>query len=299
MIKLKCAICGDKQKLRTLYPANFDADDLSFKKFSARRIPDGRHYRFVECQRCGLIFSNPIIETEKIDKLYEQSEFIYQSESNYLKKTYGGLLSEAIQTLDVKNPKLLEIGCGNGFFLEEAQRLGIKDVYGIEPSFPAVKQAKAGIKKRIKVDILKPGLFKANSFDLVCCFHTLDHIVYPNKFLETAFKYMKKGGRIIFVVHDTQGLSVKLFGEKSAIFDIEHIYLFNKSNLEKIFSKNGFSVTGVKDIMNTYPLGYWFKMVPFPKLLKRFVGIVFERTGIGSLALSLKVGNIAIFATKS
>jgi len=35
-------------------------------------------------------------------------------------------------------------------------------------------------------------------------------------------------GRKHFIVHDTKGLSVKIFGEKSPIFDIEHIFLFNK-----------------------------------------------------------------------
>ena len=32
------------------------------------------------------------------------------------------------------NAKLLDIGCGNGFFLEGLTKIGINNVYGVEPS---------------------------------------------------------------------------------------------------------------------------------------------------------------------
>ena len=40
----------------------------------------------------------------------------------------------------------MEIGCGNGFMLEEALRLGFKNAQGIEPS-KAIKFAREDIKK--------------------------------------------------------------------------------------------------------------------------------------------------------
>ena len=65
---------------------------------------------------------------------------------------------------------------------------------------------------------------------------------------------------MIVVTHDTQGLSVKLFGERSPIFDIEHIFLFNKKTIAALFKRATFKLVNVKNLVNTYPLSYWIRM---------------------------------------
>lgn len=298
MITTSCAICGPRQKLIELFPQSIDFKKINAKTFSARRTPERMHFRFVSCKNCGLIFSNPILKRGEIDKLYKQSFFSYAVESKYLKKTYGYYLKRALGILSKNNLKLLDIGCGNGFFLEEAKAMGIKAVFGIEPSKAAVEKAQKNLRKNIKNDILKPDLFKEKFFDIICCFHTLDHITDPNTFLKITFNLLKKGGLALFVVHNTDGLSVKLFGEKSAIFDIEHIYLFNPKSLRSIFSKNGFIVESVFDIKNRYPLNYWVRMTPIPNFLKVPILKMLELTTLGQLPLAIKPGNIGIIARK-
>lgn len=198
----------------------------------------------------------------------------------------------------MRNLNLLDIGCGNGFFLNEVTKMGIKSVYGIEPSLASVNLAPKKIKKNIKISVLKPNLFKKEFFDIICCFHTLDHVTSPNSFLKICFKLLKKKGIVLFIVHNTEGLSVKLFGEKSAIFDIEHIYLFNPKNLRTIFSQNGFKVIRVFNVKNRYPLSYWFRMTPLPKTIKFiFLGLLYK-TGLGKIPLNLSPGNIGIIAEK-
>src|SRR5258708_5599084 len=129
---------------------------------------------------------------------------------------------------------LLDIGCGNGFFLEKAKTMGIGHISGIEPGKKVVMQAKPDIRKHITVDYFRKGLYKENSFDIISCFQTLDHIVDPNDFLQLVYKTLKKNGKILFVTHNTNGLSVKLFRERSPIFDIEHVFLFNNKTLPLI-----------------------------------------------------------------
>ncbi len=298
MIEMKCAICGEKQKVEELFSANFDIRGIDSKTFSARRVPDRVHYRFVRCKRCGLVFSNPIFEPQKITKLYKRSGFDYGRESEFLKTTYGNYLKEILPKKNLEFLRLLDIGAGNGFFLEKAKELGIKNVWGIEPGKETIKKARKDIRSKIKNDILKSGLFKNNYFDIICCFHTLDHIVDPNKFLQIVFKLLKKGGAALFIVHDTDGLSVKIFGEKSPIFDIEHIYLFNKTNIARLFRKNGFIRARTFDVRNIYPLSYWQRMMPFPEKPKKFISQFLRRMKLDSITISLKVGNIGIVAVK-
>jgi len=245
-----------------------------------------------------LFFSNPILEADKILSLYKKSDFSYQIESDYLKETYSLYLRKILDRKEIGKLKLLDIGCGNGFFLEKARSLGIKEVYGVEPSKPAVRKAPKWLQGRIKIDVLHKDLFRNSFFDVICCFHTLDHVVDPNFFLKETFNLLKNGGEALFIVHDTGGLSVRVLGERSPIFDIEHIYLFNKNTLAKIFKKNGFKVVEVFEVQNTYPFFYWYRMFPLPNLIKRFGLKVLEYTKIGFIPISLKAGNIGIVAKK-
>jgi len=298
MMQIQCALCGKKQKIKELYRENFSTDKIGALTFSARRSPDRLHYRLVRCKRCGLIFSNPIFSLKKIEKLYKESDFTYNLESKFLKKTYGQYLKKILPLINVDKLNILEIGCGNGFFLEEAMEMGIKNVFGVEPSIDSIKKASLRVRKNIKNDVLRPYLFKNSTFDIICFFHTLDHIVNPNIFLNIVHSLLKKNGKVICVVHDTEGLSVKLFGEKSPIFDIEHICLFNKNNLVKMFKKNNLKLLKIESLKNKYPIIYWLKLMPFSKLLKDNLSKFLFITGISNIPISLNAGNIIITAER-
>lgn len=299
MVDIICAICGEKQQVRVLYPATFKAKNISKNTYSARRLPDRIHYRILKCVRCGLVFSSPIISNEKISTFYKGSLCSYEDQIPYLIKTYFKII-EDIKSDFPKNPKVLEVGCGNGFFLKALVDLGFtKSVFGIEPSSKMILEANPSLKARIKVNIFKSTLFPKNSFDLICCFHTLDHMVDPNGFIKGANSMLKKNGHVIVVVHDTEGLSVKLFGEKSAIFDIEHVYLFNKKTLREIFLQNKFKVVKVSNLVNSYPLNYWMQMSGFPSIVKKYTKFIFDTLGIGKREMSISAGNIALIAKKN
>src|SRR4030067_1483160 len=245
MIIQSCAIC-ESNNYTVLYPENFDIKKINSRIFSARRLPDRIHYRIVKCNSCGLLYSNPILEYSKIEKLYQKSFTSYDEHLENLKETYSFYLRELHchprpdrgSSLDSRfrgNDKLrlLEIGCGNGFFLEEAKHQGY-EVYGIEPGKKSVDKAKPEIKKNIINDIFRYGQFKKNFFDVICCFQTFDHVPNPNEMLKECYVLLKKGGLMLFFNHDAGAWQNKLMGEKSPIIDIEHTYLFDKSTRRKI-----------------------------------------------------------------
>lgn len=297
MINISCAICGKKQKTKILYSANFSPFEVTSQIFSARRIPDKMHYQINQCLNCGLIFSSPVFPLNKIKKLYQESKFSYEEQVPYLNKTYLYYLKKYLKKIS-SFLKLLDVGCGNGFFLNEVYKMGIKETYGVEPSREAVLKAPKNIKNKIKIDILKEGLFKNSFFDVITCFQTFDHVFKPNEFLKIIYGILKKEGFVFFVLHDTQGLSVKLFGERSPIFDIEHIYLFNQETIRKIFEINGFKNIKVFKIKNNYPLTYWLKMSPLPSLIKNLFLFFLQKSKLGQLTIALNAGNLGVVASK-
>lgn len=262
-------------------------------------MPDKLHYKINKCSRCGLIFSSPIFPDEKLSKFYRESLCNYEDQIPYLIKTYFKIIKEIKKDLP-KNPKVLEVGCGNGFFIKALVDLGLtKNVFGVEPGSKMVLKADSSVRNQIKIDVFKPSLFPKKKFDLILCFHTLDHMFNPKEFIQGAFSMLKNGGYIIVVVHDTEGLSVKVFGEGSAIFDIEHIYLFNKKTLSEIFLLSNFKVIKVFNVVNRYPLNYWVGMSGFPPVIKKFTNYIVNIFGIGKISFSIPAGNIGIIARKA
>lgn len=248
-----CPLCGPLAGKKELYPQNFKLSQINAKVFSARRLPDRLHYRIVQCRQCGLVFSDPILDPAKINHLYHQSLFTYKNRVNDLMATYGYYLKQ-LEQYQVHKGKLLEIGCGNGFFLTEALRQGYHSVWGIEPSRDAINQAPGKLKKFIRHSVFKPKLFPQNCFDVICFFQTFDHISDPNQFLTDCYDYLKPGGLILAINHDVEAFQAKLLKSYSPIIDIEHAYLYSLKTMKLIFSKNKFVVIKTGPIFNYFPL---------------------------------------------
>src|ERR1700730_3598715 len=153
-----CAICGTFGNADELYPPTYDETSFNERIFSARRIPDSIHYRLVRCRKCGLVRSDPAANQASLIELYGRSSFDFSAEVPNLQGTYGRYLARA-KTLP-RGRSLLEVGCGNGFMLEEALAQGYEQVRGVEPSQKAIDAAAPAVKPRILQDIMRPGLFE-------------------------------------------------------------------------------------------------------------------------------------------
>ena len=89
-----CAICGAGTTSELLYRATVAPSDLTAGVFSARRLPDRVHYQMVRCATCGLVRSDPVIESALLHRLYAESTFDYGAEVDDLRSTYGRYLEK-------------------------------------------------------------------------------------------------------------------------------------------------------------------------------------------------------------
>jgi len=260
MIKQYCPICGLKAKRKLIYQQNFKIDQINQDVFSARRPPDRIHYKTVQCQSCGLVYADSVLNNNQLSKLYKTSLLTYQDQIPDLTKTYGYYLKK-LENYKVRKNSLLEIGCGNGFFLQEAKRQGFKEVWGVEPSLDAIKQAPKFLQKHIKHAMFQKGLFKSQSFDVICFFQTFDHVSNPNQFLKDCFRLLKPGGLILAINHNFSSFQARILKDKSPIIDVEHPYLYNLKTMRLIFKKNNFEIVKIASVFNYYPLDYIFRLL--------------------------------------
>jgi SAM-dependent methyltransferase len=286
-----CLFCGGNEKLLQLYPRNFRDAALTPEIFSARRVTEHFHYETVRCQNCGLVFAREIIPAMQLSKLYGQSQVTYGEYSGIIADDYWRHLSPYLK--DIKKGAALEVGCGSGFFLERLIKAGFKEVSGCEPSQAAKAEAPLAVRDNIRTEMFGPGLYPDNYFDLVCSFQTLDHLSEPHEAAKNCYALTRPGGLAYFIVHDVESLQAKLLKDRSPIIDVEHVYLFNKNTLSRLFNEAGFKVIKVGDVVSTYPVSYWLRMLSLGKMAEWLNSI-----GIGKLRLPLKAGNIYIIAKR-
>ena len=292
-----CAICGPGTASVVLYESTITPADLTPGVFSARRLPDRVHYQMVRCASCGLVRSDPVIASDRLHQLYDESTFDYASEVGDLRSTYGRYL-ERLRRRGGEQHSILELGCGNGFFLQEALGHGYTHVRGVEPSTAAVASADSSIRPGIVCDIMRPGLFPDDSFDAVCMFQTFDHLPDPGAVLDAAMAALRPGGRLLCLNHNVQAMSARLLGERSPIIDVEHTYLYSPDTMARIFSLHGYRIVELGRVFNTNSLRYLMHLLPLPGRAKRTLTRSVGAARLDRVRLRLPLGNVYLIAEK-
>ena len=295
-IATKCPICESLGNAAPVYPSNVDESSFSTEIFSARRLPDRRHYQWVRCKTCTLLRSDPVLDVD-LEKLYVESTFDYSTEVNGLKKTYFNLVKKALSGREFKK-SIFEVGGGNGFFLEAAKDGGFANVAGVEPSVEAISAARADIKPHMIASMMKSGVLVNDSFEVGTMFHTLDHLTDPITVLQDCMSALESGGVFVVAIHNERSWSARLMGERSPIIDVEHTHLYTRKSGEALFRKIGFIDVRSGAYNNHYSLAYILHLIPISRSFRRRV----LDSSLGSLLSKIKVivplGNMWVAGSK-
>lgn len=295
-IATRCPICESLGNAVPIYPSNVDESSFSTEIFSARRLPDRRHYQWVRCNTCTLLRSDPVLDVD-LEKLYVESTFDYSTEVNGLKKTYFDLVKKALNGKKFKK-SIFEVGGGNGFFLEAAKDGGFATVVGVEPSTEAINAARADIKPHMIASMMKSGVLVNGSFEVGTMFHTLDHLTDPVATLRDCMSALETGGVFVVAIHNERSWSARLMGERSPIIDVEHTHLYTRKSGEALFKKIGFIDVRSGAYNNHYSLAYILHLIPISRTFRRRV----LDSPLGNLLSKIKVilplGNMWVAGTK-
>lgn len=295
-IPTKCPICETLDNSVFVYPSNIDANSFSTEVFSARRLPDRRHYQWVRCNSCTLLRSDPVLDID-LEQLYVESTFDYSTEVNGLKKTYFNLVQRALRGKQLYK-SIFEVGGGNGFFLEAAKDGGFKSIAGVEPSTEAIKAARSDIKPHMIASMMKPEVLLNDSFEVGAMFHTLDHLIDPVATLKDCFNALEPGGVFVVAIHNERAWSARIMGERSPIIDVEHTHLYTRKSGEALFQKIGFVEVKSGAYSNHYSLAYILHLIPISRAFRKRV----LESPLGNLLSKIKVlvplGNMWIAGTR-
>jgi len=139
--------------------------------------------------------------------------------------------------------RLLDIGCGNGVYLQRSEAQGI----GLDRALPALlfcwSQELQVAQCDFNADTLPVG---DETFDAVLCSHILEHVHSPIRLLAECNRVLNKNGTIV-VGLPVEGLAKRL---REGYFsghggEHGHIYGFTIENTEVLLHASGFQVTKV------------------------------------------------------
>jgi SAM-dependent methyltransferase len=141
--------------------------------------------------------------------------------------------------------RLLDLGCGKGFFLRDADRLC--ETCGVDISDFAIKRARKGTEKSyLCIGSITHVNFRDNLFDVVTCFDTLEHLSNPEWAIRESNRVLMKGGLFIFTVPNVSSYGVRWKKDKwHGYRDLTHLSLLENEKWIKLVEKAKFRIVDV------------------------------------------------------
>ena len=217
----------------------------------------------VKCRKCGLIYANPRIHESELLRRYTSSFFFdeYLPAFKATSKLYDltiirshfFLFLQLITKYYTTGKRLLDVGCGAGFFLKAAEEIGW-EAEGVEISPIASDYAQNTVKVKVLEGKLEDLYLPAEKFDLVILIETVEHLMNPLETLKEINRILKKQGILIICTPDYKSLSRLFLGKNWAVLSPEeHFSVFTQIALFRILQKAEFCVLGIRNLLQFNP----------------------------------------------
>lgn len=190
-----------------------------------------------QCSNCGFVFAQKVPTSEELEEHYKG-----YGRNDYLSPITIKRYHELMDQMEPyrKTNKLLDVGCGIGYFLEVAKERGW-EVYGTEYTDEAVSICEEkGIK--MQKGKLDPKYYDAESFDVITSFEVIEHINNPLEELGNFSSLLRKGGVVYVTTPNFNSLlRYRLKAAYNVITYPEHLSYYTPKTLKRVFKQSGFS----------------------------------------------------------
>lgn len=212
------------------------------------------------CTACGHVHLSRRYPEHVIAESYQEYGQCYSDE--YLADEENPLFKTARNRFDFLNEhscisqvdSVLEVGCGYGHFLKTIQNANRK--IGIEPSTTQASFSRSFF----GLDRIIEGTYEASlpladrgrqlTFDLVCSFHVIEHLIDPVGFIRKVREQLQVDGYLFLAFPNIFTLAPNLV-ELFYIYKNWHIHSFSPFTIVNLLTKNGFKLLFSKEEQST------------------------------------------------
>jgi 2-polyprenyl-3-methyl-5-hydroxy-6-metoxy-1,4-benzoquinol methylase len=213
------------------------ATRLRFEGRTNRNPADGRVWVVYECEHCAHGFINPQPSAATLKEYYSSSYEAYDDQHG-AEADDAEVIARAKAAGEFRHipipagKKILDFGCGGGFFLRICRELGAQ-VQGIEPS-----PFGAEITRKQNIPVFEGSLddfLEQNGdqrFDVITSNHVLEHVPNPIQTLEGLRSLLAPGGVMTITVPNATSAFAKLLGKDWYNTDLPfHLHQFSAMSL--------------------------------------------------------------------
>lgn len=256
----------------------------------------------LKCQNCGHVFSSYRQDQDYDGYFGEKVEI---DDSFWFNKAHEKMYNDFCWRFIIgKSGKLLDVGCGLGYFVKKISSYPGWEAYGYEISKPAVDFAreKLGL-KNIYHGRVEEANFSRKHFDIITLWDVIEHIPNPDPALGCLNSILKDDG---FIFVHTPNIRIQLpkakikkffRGMKEGAHYLEardHVNIYSPKIMEKVLGRNNFlkvnfihlhpiqSVAGSRNIILKWIKNLWFWSA------KLLFFISFKRVNINNLFVIAK-----------
>ncbi len=235
-----CPYCG-KDDFKVVLESNMNAADHQQKVDTVYMIPGGKRGRHVRCRNCRFVYVNPIERTSDIEHSYCQRS---SADATVVQDSRLSVARSQIALVNRYEPgrSLLDIGCGEGFFLSMAARAGYT-VKGVDLSSDAAEYARETFGVDVEAKPLEELQFPENCFDVVTLWQVLEHVPYPLGLLKEVHRILRPEGLLVVSTPNFDGAPARVMGTRWWDITRLHINHFTCTTLTAILQKAGFRDT--------------------------------------------------------
>jgi SAM-dependent methyltransferase len=291
-----CPVCGSTDA-RVFVEARFEPAKLGSMSFSSRKVPEGLYHRLLECATCDLLYASPVPTFQSLTDAYREAGYESGEEARYAAATYAEVFASIAPRLpDLRGA--VDIGAGDGAFLERLREAGFDEIVGFEPSEAPLAAAPADIRFSIRPEPFGSGVLPDQSATLVSCMQTIEHVLDPLAVCRDAVRVLAPRGAVLIACHDRRALTARVLRQRSPIFDIEHVQLFSEQSVRTLLRLAGLERIEVHPLRNRYPLRYWLQLAPMPERLRAGLRRTLAAGRLSDVPLELGVGNLVAIGFK-
>jgi 2-polyprenyl-3-methyl-5-hydroxy-6-metoxy-1,4-benzoquinol methylase len=197
-----------------------------------------QEYLICHCNRCGIDFSTPFIAATS--KHYQEVEW-------YGKRWEFEKLFQVLPKSQQQR-KVLEIGCGEGYFLDTA----IKNdclVTGLDFNKTAIEIAKKRLGTHsiyaLELEDYISNKLDQKKFDMIAFFHVLEHLERPFEFLIQIKNILEDDGFVTFSVPSWKRDNLLIRKREKWDYPPHHLTRWYEESIYYIVNKAGFEIVNM------------------------------------------------------
>lgn len=217
-------------------------------------------FGYLRCRQCGAVFAEERLPPEALGRYYPPNYAAYTAPSKVswlarATKTIGMRQRRRLVECLCQGGNLLDIGCGNGDFVETMQATGRWQTSGLERDEGAVRIARArGL--NIHQGQIPEVALAPNMFDIITLWDVLEHLEDPWDTLKSIIPWLRPGGFLVLRTPDAASQQARTFDQWWAGYDApRHRIIYTSQALERLLKACGLKPKRLGGLTGTWALG--------------------------------------------